>query len=63
MHTHAHKSRPKTVSEMTGFRSHLLLAFVLGEVRELLEGIELSMLDQRLSRIKWPTLVLTHFTH
>jgi len=51
MHTHAHKSRPKTVSEMTGFRSQLLLAFVLGEVRELLEGIELSMLDQRLSRL------------
>ena len=38
--------------EMTSFRSHLLLAFVMGEVREHLEGIGLCLwLTIRLSRM------------
>ena len=37
---------------MTGFRSHLLLAFEMGEVRELMEGIGLCLcLTIRLSRM------------
>jgi hypothetical protein len=46
------KDRPKRSQEMAGFRFHLLLAFVMGEVREFMEEIGLYLcLTIRLNRM------------